>query len=114
MLSWKPQIVTDLASPLAQTREIPLASAQPWCNFVLFAPSRLPLWVVEDRTMLRPECIPGRPKHLEATRTPWSSANSAIIRTEYITTDGIRFRVNSFFTTGHVLLLIIHAYGEAR
>ena len=51
---------------------------------------------MEERTVLRPECVPGRPKHLEATRTPWSTANSATVRTEYVTTDGARFRVKQF------------------
>ncbi len=96
MLGWKPRVVTDLESSSAQSRETSLSSAQPWCNFVVFAPATLPSWLMEDRTVLRPECVPGRPKHLEATRTPWSTANSATVRTEYVTTDGTRFRVKQF------------------
>ncbi len=96
MSSWKSQVVTDLESSSAQSRETSLPSAQPWCNFVVFAPATLPSWLMEDRTVLRPECVPGRPKHLEATRTAWSTANSAAVRTEYVTTDGTRFRVKQF------------------
>jgi hypothetical protein len=96
MSNWEQQFVTDLTSPLAQSRESSLVNAQVWCNFLVFAPTSLPVWLQEKHTILRPECVPGRPNYFEATRTPWSPANSASVRTEYVTTDGTKFRVKQF------------------
>jgi hypothetical protein len=82
----------------AMPEDVDLAAAQGRVNFVVYAPTSLPVGCEVERTTLRPEQPPGRPDGLEAGeigQTPWSEANPCSLRT-LVRGDGRALRIKQF------------------
>lgn len=91
---WRWHLVPD-ASGLADTPpRLAPADAQPWCNFAVWHPDRLPAGCDTAEGTLRKEAPPGRTGP-DAGRTPWTDANAAAYRTE-ISGGGRRLRLKQF------------------
>jgi hypothetical protein len=94
MVDWTIPTVTNLQSKQAMLLTLPPEQAQPYCNFVLFAPSQLPKGFMVTEQSLRRECIPGRLSDMPG-RSPWSEANNCAYR--MVISDGVRrIRVKQF------------------
>lgn len=90
---WRWQVLDRAADLDRVPPAIEETSAQDWCNFVLWRPSRLPAGCHAGVGTLRREAPPGR---VEAQgRTPWSDANPAGYRTEVLG-GGRRLRLKQF------------------
>ncbi|MFJ5265766.1 hypothetical protein ACIQAC_35430 [Streptomyces sp. NPDC088387] len=88
---WRTLPRADALDPVPPT--LAETDAQPWCNFVLWQPTRLPAGCTTATGTLRREAPPGRVD--AAGRTPWSDANPAGYRTE-ISGGGRRLRLKQF------------------
>lgn len=86
----------------AQLEPVPAdpAGAQPWCNFTVWQPERLPRGCGTTAATVRREAPPGRPRtdadaDAGAGRAPWTEANPSAYRTE-IGGGGRRLRLKQF------------------
>lgn len=91
---WQHRTLEDPADLEDVPPSMPFAEAQPWCNFVLWAPGEIPSDCEARTGTLRREAPPGRPSAVTAGRTPWS-ANNPSYRFE-IVGDRRRLRVKQF------------------
>lgn len=58
--------------------------AQGWCNFVLMRPMVFPDDLSLEKTEMRPESPPGRPREINASHRPeWTQSNRAAHRSEF-------------------------------
>ena len=87
---------------LADAKDLPDAppalspeQAQPWCNFVVWTPERVPDGCELVTGTLRKESPPGRAGESVAGRTPWSENNPAAYRFE-VAGPGRRLRIKEF------------------
>lgn len=69
--------------------------AQPWSNFVVFAPVALPAEISITESSVRQEAPPGRPEVETIGRTPWSDNNPAAFRM-VISGEGRSLRIKQF------------------
>src|SRR5262245_31177450 len=93
---WTLETAPSVDSPEAAIRAASWEEAQPWCNFVLLAPSVLPPGTTLEAMTLRPEAPPGRVEGAAPDGRPdWSSANRSCFRFE-IAGAGRRLRVKEF------------------
>ncbi|MEU5976485.1 hypothetical protein [Streptomyces sp. NPDC047315] len=92
---WTHRVLNDPADLDDTPAELSAAQAQPWANFVVFTPDRLPAGTRLGRQSLRREAPPGRVGESTAGRTPWSTNNPAAFRFEVQGQDR-RLRVKQF------------------
>ncbi|MEW2353467.1 hypothetical protein [Spirillospora sp. NPDC029432] len=92
---WKHRTLADAAELPETPPAVPPEQAQPWCNFVLWTPGRVPAGCELETGTLRKEAPPGRVEGHTAGRTPWSDNNPAAYRFE-IAGSGRRLRVKQF------------------
>jgi hypothetical protein len=93
--AWRHRAVEHVDSPLAAVGGVTFEEAQPWCNFVVLAPTVLPRGHAIGAVTLRREVAPGRMEHMDTGRSPWSHANPSALR--YEIGDGARrLRVKEF------------------
>ncbi|SDS39054.1 hypothetical protein SAMN04489751_1905 [Brevibacterium sandarakinum] len=92
---WTHRVLDDPADLDATPAALSAAEAQPWANFVVFTPDRLPAGTHLSEQSLRREAPPGRVGDSMAGRTPWSANNPAAFRFE-VRGDGRRLRVKQF------------------
>src|SRR5690625_2391323 len=92
---WTHRVLDDPADLDATPAALSAAEAQPWANFVVFTPDRLPAGTHLGEQSLRREAPPGRVGDSMAGRTPWSANNPAAFRFE-VRGDGRRLRVKQF------------------
>jgi hypothetical protein len=92
---WGTRAVADAVELDERPPAMPPDQAQPWCNFVVWTPERLPAGCQLSTGTIRREAPPGRVEGVTAGRTPWSDANPVAYRYE-ITGPDRRLRVKQF------------------
>ncbi|MEU9605845.1 hypothetical protein [Streptomyces sp. NPDC048057] len=92
---WTHRVLHDPADLDDTPPALSATEAQPWANFVVFTPDRLPAGTRLGHQSLRREAPPGRVGDSMAGRTPWSANNPAAFRFE-VRGEGRRLRVKQF------------------
>jgi hypothetical protein len=92
---WTHHMLGDAAELEATPPQMKAAKAQPWSNFIVFTPSRLPAGTHLVNQTLRREAPPGRVGDSTVGRTPWTENNPAAFRFELAGEDR-RLRVKQF------------------
>lgn len=80
----KPETRLRSRSEVRAPLRVGFREAQPFVNFCVFTPLRMPKGCAIQSTTLRPEQPPGRPEGITAEdigQTPWSEANPSSLRT---------------------------------
>jgi hypothetical protein len=91
---WRHTSVSSVDCEEAKLRAVAWDEIQPWCNFVVLQPRRLPPGVSVENLTLRPEAPPGRTSEL-AGRPDWHDHNRCSLRFE-IVGSGRHLRVKQF------------------
>ena len=92
---WRHRVLDEPAELEDTPPALGASEAQPWANFVVFTPERLPTGTHLAEQSLRREAPPGRVGDSTAGRTPWSANNPAAFRFE-VGGAGRRLRVKQF------------------